>query len=149
VFPLQSLANQHGSLASFHIVAELLQWLAGLIEPGATLPGGVESEEQRVLLVRSATEFFVTKAAIRINPRKLYAAAAVTAAELQKVTRLLTSPGQNEADNDEEDQRDQYRSLNPVDIGDKIEELRKARELATDLTQRGTTICEMLSKGFV
>ncbi|KMZ11027.1 clusterin-associated protein 1 isoform X2 [Drosophila simulans] len=146
VFPLQSLANQHGSLASFHIVAELLQWLAGLMEPGATLPGGVESEEQRVLLVRSATEFFVTKAAIRINPRKLYEAAAVTAAELQKVTRLLTSPGQNEADNDEEDQRDQYRSLNPVDIGDKIEELRKARELATDLTQRGTTICEMLSK---
>ncbi|EDV47662.1 clusterin-associated protein 1 isoform X1 [Drosophila erecta] len=146
VFPLQSLANQHGSLASFHIVAELLQWLAGLMEPGASLPGGVESEEQRVLLIRSATEFFVTKAAIRLNPRKLYAAAAVTAAELQKVTRLLTSPGQNEADLDEEEQRDQYRSLNPVDIGDKTEELRKARELATELTQRGTTICEMLSK---
>ncbi|KAH8357980.1 hypothetical protein KR084_004126, partial [Drosophila pseudotakahashii] len=146
VFPLQSLANKHGSLASFHIVSELLQWLAGLMEPGATLPGGVESEEQRVLLVRSATEFFVTKAAIRLNPRKLYAAAAVTAAELQKVTRLLTAPGQNEADRDEEDQRDQYRSLNPVDIGDKMDELRKARELAADLTQRGSTIYELLSK---
>ncbi|XP_017060518.1 clusterin-associated protein 1 [Drosophila ficusphila] len=146
VFPLQSLANPHGSLASFHIVAELLQWLAGLMEPGATLPGGVESEEQRVLLVRSATEFFVTKAAIRLNPRKLYAAAAVTAAELQKITRLLTAPGQQEADRDEEEQREQYRSLNPVDIGDKMEELRKARELAAELTQRGTTIYELLSK---
>ncbi|XP_016999304.1 clusterin-associated protein 1 [Drosophila takahashii] len=146
VFPLQSLANKHGSLASFHIVSELLQWLAGLMEPGATLPGGVESEEQRILLVRSATEFFVTKAAIRLNPRKLYAAAAVTAAELQKVTRLLTAPGQNEGDRDEEDQRDQYRSLNPVDIGDKMDELRKARELAADLAQRGSTIYELLSK---
>ncbi|XP_016927139.1 clusterin-associated protein 1 [Drosophila suzukii] len=146
VFPLQSLANPHGSLASFHIVTELLQWLAGLMEPGATLPGGVESEEQRVLLVRSATEFFVTKAAIRLNPKKLYAAAAVTAAELQKVTRLLTAPVQNEEDRDEEDQRDQYRSLNPVDIGDKMDELRKARELAADLTQRGSTIYELLSK---
>jgi len=146
VFPLQSLANPHGSLASFHIVTELLQWLAGLMEPGATLPGGVESEEQRVLLVRSATEFFVTKAAIRLNPKKLYAAAAVTAAELQKVTRLLTTPVQNEEDRDEEDQRDQYRSLNPVDIGDKMDELRKARELAADLTQRGSTIYELLSK---
>ncbi|XP_016956355.1 clusterin-associated protein 1 isoform X2 [Drosophila biarmipes] len=146
VFPLQSLASPHGSLASFHIVTELLQWLAGLMEPGATLPGGVESEEQRVLLVRSATEFFVTKAAIRLNPKKLYAAAAVTAAELQKVTRLLTAPVQNEGDRDEEDQRDQYRSLNPVDIGDKMDELRKARELAADLTQRGSTIYELLSK---
>lgn len=153
VFPLQALANPHGSLASFHIVAELLQWLAGLMEPGATLPGGVDSEEQRVLLVRSATEFFVTKAAIRLNPRKLYAAAAVTAAELQKITRLLTAPGgQVEGDgsggdpDEEQQQRDQYRSLNPVDIGDKMEELRRARELATDLTQRGATLHDLLSK---
>ncbi|XP_017062836.1 clusterin-associated protein 1 [Drosophila eugracilis] len=145
VFPLQSLANPHGSLASFHIVAELLQWLAGLMEPGATITGGVESEEQRVLLVRSATEFFVTKARIRLNPRKLYAASAVTAVELQKVTRLLTAPGQNEAYRDDEDQKDQYRSLNPVDIGDKMEELRKARELAADLSQQGTEIYELLS----
>ncbi|KAH8286682.1 hypothetical protein KR018_009983 [Drosophila ironensis] len=146
VFPLQSLANPHGSLASFHIVAELLQWLAGLMEPGASLPGGVDSEEQRVLLVRSATEFFVTKAAVRLNPRKLYAAASVTAAELQKITRLLTAPGgQAETDAEDEEQRDQYRSLNPVDIGDKMEELRQARELATDLTQRGAALHELLS----
>ncbi|EDV34356.1 uncharacterized protein Dana_GF21268 [Drosophila ananassae] len=147
VFPLQALASPHGSLASFHIVAELLQWLAGLMEPGASLPGGVESEEHRVLLVRSATEFFVTKAAIRLNPRKLYAAASVTAAELQKITRLLTAPGgQTETDHEDEEQRDQYRSLNPVDIGDKMEDLRKARELATDLTQRGATLYDLLSK---
>ncbi|KAH8244998.1 hypothetical protein KR032_003551, partial [Drosophila birchii] len=157
VFPLQSLANPHGSLASFHIVAELLQWLSGLMEPGSTLPGGVDTEEQRILLVRSATEFFVTKAAIRLNPRKLYAAAAVTAAELQKITRLLTAPGTGQVDDSsghygdgqddqEQQQRDQYRSLNPVDIGDKMEELRRARELATDLTQRGATLHDLLSK---
>ncbi|KAH8289854.1 hypothetical protein KR054_011990, partial [Drosophila jambulina] len=156
VFPLQALANPHGSLASFHIVAELLQWLSGLMEPGSTLPGGVETEEQRILLVRSATEFFVTKAAIRLNPRKLYAAAAVTAAELQKITRLLTAPGTGQVedseghagdqDEQEQQQRDQYRSLNPVDIGDKMEELRRARELATDLTQRGATLHDLLSK---
>ncbi|KAH8269835.1 hypothetical protein KR026_006168, partial [Drosophila bipectinata] len=147
VFPLQALASPHGSLASFHIVAELLQWLAGLMEPGSSLPGGVESEEQRVLLVRSATEFFVTKAAIRLNPRKLYAAASVTAAELQKITRLLTTPGgQTETNHEDEEQMDQYRSLNPVDIGDKMEDLRKARELATDLTQRGAALYDLLSK---
>lgn len=152
VFPLQSLATPHGSLASFHIVAELLQWLADLLEPGATLAGGVETEEQRVLLIRSATEFFVTKSAIRLNPRKLYAAAAVSATELQKITRLLITPSQTQAEGDEERdeererEREQYRSLNQVDIGDKMDELRRARELSTDLTQRGASLFDLLSK---
>ncbi|KAH8285730.1 hypothetical protein KR044_013076, partial [Drosophila immigrans] len=145
VFPLQSLATHHGSLASFHIVAELLQWLAGLLEPGAVLAGGVESEEQRVLLIRAATEFFVTKSAIRLNPRKLYAAAAVSAMELQKITRLLIAPGQTEAE-ERDEEREQYRSLNQVDIGDKMDELRRARELSTDLTQRGAALFDLLSQ---
>lgn len=154
VFPLQSLATPHGSLASFHIVAELLQWLADLLEPGSTLAGGVETEEQRVLLIRSATEFFVTKSAIRLNPRKLYAAASVSATELQKITRLLIAPNQTQTEAGEERdeerererEREQYRSLNQVDIGDKMDELRRARELSTDLTQRGAALFDLLSK---
>ncbi|KAL7744852.1 hypothetical protein ACLKA6_007138 [Drosophila palustris] len=145
VFPLQSLATHHGSLASFHIVAELLQWLAGLLEPGAVLAGGVETEDQRVLLIRSATEFFVTKSAIRLNPRKLYAASAVSAMELQKITRLLIAPAQTEAE-ERDEEREQYRSLNQVDIGDKMDELRRARELSSDLTQRGASLFDLLSK---
>ncbi|EDW82381.1 uncharacterized protein Dwil_GK25158 [Drosophila willistoni] len=151
VFPLQSLASHPstGSLASFHIVAELLQWLAGLMEPGSILSGGVESEDQRVQLIRSATEFFVMKSAIRLNPRKLYAASAVTALELQKITRLLIAPTQTDAERDEEREREQYRSLNQVDIGDKMEELRRARELSSDLTQRGAALYDLLSKELV
>ncbi|XP_034489794.1 clusterin-associated protein 1 [Drosophila innubila] len=148
VFPLQSLATHHGSLASFHIVAELLQWLAGLLEPGTVLAGGVETEDQRVLLIRSATEFFVTKSAIRLNPRKLYAAAAVSAMELQKITRLLIAPAQTEAE-ERDEEREQYRSLNQVDIGDKMDELRRARELSSDLTQRGAALFDLLSKELV
>ncbi|EDV92392.1 clusterin-associated protein 1 [Drosophila grimshawi] len=152
VFPLQALATQHGSLASFHIVAELLQWLAGLLEVGAVLAGGVETEDQRVLLIRSATEFFVTKSGIRLNPRKLYAAAAVSAMELQKITCLLIAPTQTkgeERDEERERERDQYRSLNQVDIGDKMDELRRARELSSDLTQRGAALFDLLSKELV
>ncbi|ALC49460.1 CG17599 [Drosophila busckii] len=145
VFPLQSLGNQHGSLASFHIVAELLQWLAELLEPGAVLAGGVSTEEQRVLLIRAATEFFVTKSGIRLNPRKLYAAAAVSAMELQKITRLLIAPQQSQSELHDEE-REQYRSLNQVDIGDKLEQLRRARELSSELTQRGAALHDLLSQ---
>ncbi|XP_075158221.1 clusterin associated protein 1 [Haematobia irritans] len=142
-FPLQALSSNFGCLASFYVVAEVLQWLAGLLEPGAILPGGITTQDERVLLIRSATEFFVTKSAIKLNPRKLYAASAITAGELQKITRLLIAPNSGE-DNQEED--DHYRSLNQVDIGDKIEDLRRARELSSDLTQRGATLHELLQK---
>ncbi|XP_067636326.1 clusterin-associated protein 1 homolog [Eurosta solidaginis] len=142
-FPLQSLANNFGSLASFHVVAEVLQWLAGLLEPGAVLAGSVDTESNRVLLIRSATEFFVTKSAIKLNPRKLYASSAVTATELQKVTRMLIAPRQTAEDRDEEEK---YRSLNQVDIGDKMDDLRRARELSADLTQRGVALQELLAK---
>uniref|UniRef100_A0A034VKR7 Clusterin-associated protein 1-like protein n=1 Tax=Bactrocera dorsalis TaxID=27457 RepID=A0A034VKR7_BACDO len=143
VFPLQALANNFGSLASFHVVAEVLQWFASLLEPGAVLAGGVDNENDRVLLIRSATEFFVTKSAIKLNPRKLYASSAVTAAELQKITRMLIAPRQSAGDKDEEEN---YRSLNQVDIGDKMDDLRRARELSADLTQRGTALHELLAK---
>lgn len=142
-FPLQALSSTFGCLASFYVVAEVLQWLAGLLEPGAVLPGGITTQDDRVLLIRSATEFFVTKSAIKLNPRKLYAASALTAGELQKITRLLIAPNASE-ENQEED--DNYRSLNQVDIGDKIEDLRRARELSSELTQRGATLHELLQK---
>ena len=140
---MQALSTNFGCLASFYIVAEVLQWLAGLLEPGTILPGGITSKEERVLLIRSATEFFVTKSAIKLNPRKLYAASAVTAGELQKITRLLITPNSTD-DNQEED--DHYRSLNQVDIGDKMDDLRRARELSSDLTQRGATLHDLLLK---
>ncbi|XP_061388758.1 clusterin-associated protein 1 homolog [Musca vetustissima] len=142
-FPLQALSSSFGCLASFYVVADVLQWLAGLLEPGAVLPGGVTTQDDRVLLIRSATEFFVTKSAIKLNPRKLYAASAVTAGELQKITRLLIAPASTE---DGEEEEDNYRSLNQVDIGDKIEDLRRARELSSDLTQRGAVLYELLQK---
>ena len=81
--------STYGSAASFQIVAEILQWLAGRLEPGTVLSGGAANEGERVLLIRSAAEFFVTNAGIKLNPRKLYASSAGTAAELLKITTLL------------------------------------------------------------
>lgn len=150
MLPLQALATHHGSLASFHIVAELIQWLSGLLEPGALPSGNVETEEQRVLLIRAAIEFFVTKAAIKLNPRKLYAAAPVSCTELQKITRLLIAPTHIEERGDNKnEEREQDFSLNQADIGHKMDELRRARDLSSDLTQRGAGLFDLLSKELI
>lgn len=102
-------------------MGEILQWLCGRLEPGATLPGGVNSAPDRVLLIRSAAEFFVTKAAIRLNPRRLYASSIVTAGELLKVTGLLMKAPQRIDDEDDvdEDGADGDRSIT-VDLTDKV-----------------------------
>jgi len=142
VFPLQALATNYGSLASFHVVVEVLQWLASLLEPGTILAGGIASEGERVLLVRSATEFFVTKSAIKLNPRKLYSASTVTAKELQKITSMLIAPIQNDDEKDDEETNNYHQ----VDIGDKMDDLRRARELSSDLTTRGAALHDLLAK---
>lgn len=150
VLPLQALATHHGSLTNFYIVAEVIQWVSGLLEPGVILAGNVETEEQRVLLIRVATEFFVTKAAIKLNPRKLYAAAAVSCTELQKITSLLIAPTRIEEDVENRDEEsEQDCSLKQADIGDKMDELRRARDLSSDLTQRGAGLFDLLSKELI
>lgn len=127
------------------MVADVLQWLVGRLEPGATIPGSTKNETDRILLIRSATEFFVTKTGVKVNPRKLYASSSVAAKELQKITGLLiTTPSAEDEQNDES-----LRSLAPIDLGDKIDELRRARELSSELTNRGAALYDLLSKEMV
>lgn len=121
-----------------------MQWLAERLEPGTVLPGGTDTEDDRIVLIRSATEFFVTKCGIKLNPKKLYASSSATSKELQKVTTLLmTTPTDiNEKESDEYS----YRTLNQIDIGDKIDDLRRARELSSELTKRGAVLFDLLHK---
>lgn len=102
------------------MVAEILQWLCGRLEPGSTLPGGVSSVPDRVLLIRSAAEFFVTKAGIRFNPRRLYASSVATAGELLKVTGLLMKAPQNVIEGDDTDDGAEGDSVTTVDLSDKV-----------------------------
>ncbi|CAD7091181.1 unnamed protein product [Hermetia illucens] len=144
-FPLSSLYTNYGGLNSFKVVADVLQWLVGRLEPGATIPGSTKNETDRILLIRSATEFFVTKTGVKVNPRKLYASSSAAAKELQKITSLLiTTPSAEDEQNDEN-----LRSLAPIDLGDKIDELRRARELSSELTNRGAALYDLLSKEMV
>lgn len=114
-FSISSVYTPYGSVASFHIVTNILQWLAGRLEPDSVLPGGTETEGDRILLIRSAAEFFVTKAGIKLNPRRLYASSASTATELLKVTALLLTAPTSTDGNDEATIH-----ASTIDLGDKV-----------------------------
>ncbi|XP_055685279.1 clusterin-associated protein 1 [Lutzomyia longipalpis] len=140
-FPMSALYTPYGSIAGFKIVANVLNWLAARLEPGTTLPGGTESEAERVLLIRAASEFFITKAGIKINPRKLYASSVASAKELLKITSVLI-----QAPSDVKTQEDEMKTLNEIDLSDRIEDLRRVRELSTELTNRGASLYDLLGK---
>ena len=57
---------------NFKLVAELLVWLTSIYEPKANIPTDVESEHDRIALVKSVVQLFVAKQHIKLNGKKLY-----------------------------------------------------------------------------
>ncbi|KAG4067283.1 hypothetical protein HA402_000274 [Bradysia odoriphaga] len=139
-FSISPLCSVYGSIGNFKIVAHILQWLAERFESDAILLGGTDNEMERILLIRSAVEFFVTKVGIKLNPRKLYACTTGAATELLKLTTLLLN-----APTEIEKEEDVLSSTN-IDLGDKVDDLRRVRELASELTNKGALVYDLLAK---
>lgn len=57
---------------NFKLVAELLIWLTSIYEPQAVIPTSVESEHDRIALIKGVAQLFVTKQHIKLNAKKLY-----------------------------------------------------------------------------
>lgn len=143
--PLAVLSTNYGSLEAFKAYSMILQWLVSRLEPGSgvLLSRGVATEGDRVAFIRAVSEFLVIKAGIKVNPKKLYASSVATASEVLKITAVLIS-SPTEAAKTKDD--DEIRSLQDIDLSDKVDELRKARELSSELTKRGATLFDLLGK---
>ncbi|CAG2058361.1 unnamed protein product [Timema podura] len=74
---------------NFPLVAEILVWLIKRFDPDADLPSEYGTEQDRVLLVRSAAQFMASKAHIKLNTKRLYQADGYAVRELLKVTSVL------------------------------------------------------------
>lgn len=71
----------------------------------------------------------------------MYASSAATAKEILKITAVLVVTPDTTTKDDEE-----IRSLQEIDLSDKIDDLRRARELSSELTKRGATLYDLLTK---
>lgn len=60
IIPLALLNTSYGSLESFKAYTTILQWLVSRLEPGATIPGSVNTEHDRIMFIRSVAEFLVS-----------------------------------------------------------------------------------------
>jgi len=74
---------------NFSLVAEILKWLVLRYDPNTDIPMDVDTENDRVLFIKSVAQFMMTKAHIKLNTKKLYGADGLAVKELLKVTTVL------------------------------------------------------------
>ncbi|KDR13000.1 clusterin-associated protein 1-like [Zootermopsis nevadensis] len=128
---------------NFQLVAEILIWIVKRFDPDADIPSEIDTEQDRVILVKSAAQFMASKANIKLNTKRIYQADGYAVRELLKVTSVLYSALRvNMAS-----LGDNSSSLSsPVDISSKIHELAQTRQLASQITARGAGLYDLLGK---
>lgn len=72
-------------LPNFELVADISLWFAERYDPTCEISDNINEERDRVLFVKSICQLFLTKARIKLNPKKLYEANGYAVKELLKV----------------------------------------------------------------
>ncbi|KAK7870570.1 hypothetical protein R5R35_009079 [Gryllus longicercus] len=128
---------------NFPLVAEILIWLVKRFDPDADIPSDYDTEMDRVMLIRSAAQFMATKSHIKLNTKKLYQADGYAVRELLKATTVLYNALKiNSAGLTEENSE----MVSPIDISSKVHELKKARQLASQITIKGAGLYDLLGR---
>ena len=128
---------------NFPLVAEILTWLIHRYEPSADISTDVETEQDRVIFVKSAAQLMATKAHVKLNTRKLYGADGYAVKELLKITSLLYS-----AIRSNEDTSDNYQDVDTgtTELSNKTTDLKACRQLASEITSKGAKLYDLLGQ---
>ncbi|XP_035721188.1 clusterin-associated protein 1-like [Vespa mandarinia] len=128
---------------NFPLVAEILVWLVKRFDSDSDITFEHNTEEERILLIRSVAEFMALNTNVKLNTKKLYQADGYAVQELLKITNLLQeaqnhgSKSINQNDN---------RKIIEFNISDEINELKSTRQLASLLTVNGATLFDLLGR---
>nr|KAG5710381.1 hypothetical protein BaRGS_022199 [Batillaria attramentaria] len=113
-------------------------------DPSADVHPDIDTEQDRVIFIKSVAEFMATKAHIKMNTKRLYGADGYAVKEMLKVTTLLYSATKPEVAGDLEN-TDSSSEIS-FDISSRISDLKDARRLASEITVKGAQLYDMLGK---
>jgi clusterin-associated protein 1 len=120
---------------NFELVADILLWMVKLYDPTATITDSVEFENERVEFLTSIASLMAAKARLKLNTKKLYASDGKAVQELLKFATLLFKASRASSKSLAEE-------LIPPPI--KIQDVKVARTLASEITQSGAKLYDML-----
>ncbi|VDP04621.1 unnamed protein product [Soboliphyme baturini] len=127
----QNMSIDHFRRHDFYAMAHVLSWLIEQrelaapirhrIDPKSHIELQIATEQDRVIFVKTATQFLVEHLDIRVNPQKLYQANVYAVQEMLKVATFL------------------YRAV------DQMAELSISRALSTEITNAAVQVYDLLS----
>ena len=124
---------------NFELVASALYWMVKRYDPEINVSDCIEKEDDRVDFLTTAAKELATKAKIKLNTKRLYAADGRAVKELLKVATMLYSASQaNESAKNE----DPSREVAP--LNSRIKDIKVARTLATEITDKGARLYDLL-----
>lgn len=128
-------------LPNFELVADISLWFAERYDPSSEISDNINEERDRVIFVKSICQIFLTKARIKLNPKKLYEANGYAVKELLKIATML-----NKAMNASGGDEDEIVSTMDFNINSKLSNLKQARSLANEITETGAKLHDSLGK---
>lgn len=120
---------------NFELVADILYWMVKLYDPDTTISDRVEFENERVEFLTGIASLLASRARLKLNTKKLYASDGRAVQELLKLATLLYKSSKSINESFEDD-------AIPPPI--KILDVKAARGLASDITQSGAKLYEIL-----
>lgn len=125
---------------NFELVADILFWFSTRYDPLADISDDIEDEKDRVIFIRSVCQLFASKARIQLNPKKLYEAQGFAVKEMLKIATMMFKAVQS-SDQIDDDDTVQMMDFN---TSSKLQNLKAARQLATEITESGAKLFDML-----
>ncbi|CAG2118224.1 unnamed protein product [Medioppia subpectinata] len=131
---------------NFPLVAEILQWLMIRFDPSIEIFGDIDTEQDRVIFIRSCAQTMATKAQINLNTKKLYMADGHAVQELLKISQLLYDASKQSDPMNSEEIDVSDNGLSESTIHSKLNELKVSRQLTSEITQRGANLYDLLAQ---
>lgn len=131
---------------NFKLVAELLEWIVHRFDPNSHLPTILDTEQERVVFIKTAVLILLQKARIKLNPKKLYQADGYAVQELAVVVRLLYGTAKQPLD--AEGGVAAWNAMRSK-VNTKVQEVHECRQLAAQISQTGATLYDLLAKELI
>lgn len=123
---------------NFELVADSLHWLVTRYDRALDIGDDISTESDRVTFLKTITQLMASRARVKLNMKRLYAADGYAVKELLKVASILYK-ATSKADEDGEDL-----SGAEFTLSSKVFEVKNTRQLASEITQRGAALYDAL-----
>ena len=130
---------------NFPLVAEILVWLIKRYDPMADISSDVDTEQDRVIFIKSSAHLMATKAHVKLNTKKLYGADGYAVKELLKIANLLYTAMKSETTESDEEHGSGITAGN-TELRNKSTDLKACRQLASEITSKGAILYELLGQ---